>query len=53
MGSYSLLFLALFLLGMSISAMLAVSLVVLAEKTLPSPRIVTYATAAVLCFMAQ
>jgi predicted metal-binding membrane protein len=48
LGCYWLLFLALFPLGMGIIAMLAVSLVVLAEKTLPSPRIVTYATAAVL-----
>ena len=48
LGCYWLLFLALFPLGMGIIAMLAVSLVVLAEKTLPSPRVVTYATAAVL-----
>jgi predicted metal-binding membrane protein len=48
LGCYWLLFLALFPLGMSIAAIVAVSLVVLAEKTLPSPRIVTYATAAVL-----
>jgi predicted metal-binding membrane protein len=48
LGSYWLLFLALFPLGVTITAMLAVSLVVLAEKALPSPRIVTYATAAVL-----
>lgn len=48
LGCYWLLFLALFPLGMSITAMAAVSVVVLAEKTLPSPRVVTYATAAVL-----
>lgn len=48
LGCYWLLFLALFPLGMGIIAMLAISLVVLAEKTLPSPRFVTYATAAVL-----
>jgi predicted metal-binding membrane protein len=48
LGCYWMLFVVLFPLGMSIVAMVAVTLVVLAEKTLPSPRIVTYATAVVL-----
>jgi predicted metal-binding membrane protein len=48
LGCCWLLFVTLFPLGMSIPAMAAITLVVLAEKTLPSPRIVTYATAVVL-----
>src|SRR5262245_10369110 len=48
LGCYWLLFLALLALGGSITAMLAISLVVLAEKMLPSPRIVIYATGVVL-----
>ena len=48
LGSYWMLFVILFPLGMSIAAMTAVTLVILAEKTLPRPRVVTYATAAVL-----
>jgi predicted metal-binding membrane protein len=48
LGCYWMLFLILFPLGMSIAAMTAVTLVILAEKTLPRPRVVTYATAAVL-----
>lgn len=48
LGCYWMLFLILFPLGMSIAAMAAVTLVILAEKTLPRPQVVTYATAVVL-----
>jgi predicted metal-binding membrane protein len=48
LGCCWMLFLALFPLGMSMVAMAAITLVILAEKTLPGPRIVTYATAVVL-----
>ena len=42
------LFVILFPLGMSVGAMAAVTLIILAEKTLPWPRFAPYATAVVL-----
>ena len=47
-GCCWMLFLALFPLGMTIAAMAAVTLIIFAEKTLPWPRVVPYATGAVL-----
>jgi predicted metal-binding membrane protein len=48
LGCCWMLFLVLFPLGMSMVALAAITLVISAEKTLPGPRIVTYATAVVL-----
>ena len=47
-GCYWLLFAILFPLGMSIGAMTVVTLIILAEKTLPRPALVSYAIGAVL-----